>query len=148
MATKPAVPAATVDRASHANAVGPDVAAWILGFIGLYLVGLSLLGLISPGTFFNEIGPFGERNDHYIRDAMTFQIALGILALLAVRQRALRLTAIGLVGLNFCLHGLNHLLDIGEADPEWVGTADFIGLALGTVALVWLFFRVRREERR
>jgi hypothetical protein len=39
--------------------------------------------------------------------------------------------------LQYGLHALNHLLDIGDADPGWVGPFDFITLA--AVAAVFLF---------
>src|SRR5688572_25699822 len=65
---------------------GTDLVGSLLGFLGLYLIALSLLMLVSPGTFFSEIAPFGAQNDHYIRDGATFQLALGVLALLAVRE--------------------------------------------------------------
>ena len=122
-----------------------DVTVLVLAGIGAYLVGLSLVMLVAPGTFFSEVGPFGVRNDHYIRDAASFQLALGILALLAAAWREVRPAAVIVIGLQFFLHALNHLIDIDEADPRWVGAADFLGLAGGCVVLGWLFWRVRRE---
>lgn len=121
----------------------PLVAVALLA-IGLYLVAVSLLMLVAPGVFYEEIGPFGPRNDHYIRDAATFQVAIGVLALGAFRRPSWRTPA--LIGLlvNFVLHAANHLLDIGGADPAWVGPADFAGLAIGAVAICWLLLRQLR----
>jgi hypothetical protein len=45
----------------------------------------------APGAFYELIGPFGERNDHYTRDNATFGVALDAAALLAVRLRPWRL---------------------------------------------------------
>jgi hypothetical protein len=42
------------------------------------------------------------------------------------------------VALQFALHAINHLADIGAAHPHWLGPADFISLALAAAALVWL----------
>ncbi len=42
------------------------------------------------------------------------------------------------VALQFALHSVNHLVDIGAAHPYWLGPADFISLSLATVVLVWL----------
>jgi hypothetical protein len=47
-----------------------------------------VLMVVDPGTFFEEIGPYGIQNDHYIRDAATFTLALGlVLAIAAFRPR-------------------------------------------------------------
>ncbi len=114
--------------------------------VGLYLVVVSTLMLVSPSTFYEEIGPFNGRSDHYIRDGGTFQLGFGVIALIAARRPAWRVPV--LVGLlvNFVFHGLNHLADINEADPEWLGPADFIGLVFGTALLAWMLFRVRQAQ--
>jgi lysylphosphatidylglycerol synthetase-like protein (DUF2156 family) len=121
--------------------------AGVLGVLGAYLVLISIWMLVAPGSFFDAIGPFGERNDHYIRDAATFQLALGVLALVAVRRPELRWVAVGVIGLEFVLHAVNHLVDIDETSPAWVGPFDFVGLALASIALVWIFLMLRRERR-
>ena len=36
------------------------------------------------------------------------------------------------------LHVVNHLIDIGDADPEWLGPANFVSLALTSVLLAWM----------
>lgn len=99
--------------------------------------------IISPATFYEEIGPFNGRSDHYIRDGATFGMAFGILALVAVRRPTWHApTVLGLL-LNFVFHALNHLADINEADPAWLGPADFIGLAAGSALLAWMLIRLR-----
>ena len=48
---------------------------------------------------------------------------------------------------QFALHSLNHLLDIGKAHPGWVGYFDFFALAAGTLqlaALTWLVLALGR----
>ena len=124
-----------------------DAVGVTLAVIGIYLVGLSIFMLIAPGTFFDKVAPIGGRNDHYIRDGATFQLALGILALIAAARREVRLAAVIVIGLQFSLHALNHLIDIDEADPRWLGTANFIGLASGVLVAGWLFWQVREGTR-
>jgi hypothetical protein len=116
--------------------------------VGVYLVGFSLLMLISPATFFAEIAPFGARNDHYIRDAATFQIALGAGALMAARRPSWRVPVLGLLCLQFALHSVNHLIDIDASDPAWLGPADFGALAIATALLAWLLTRALRQQPR
>jgi len=114
--------------------------------VGIYLVGVSLLMLVSPATFYEEIGPFDGRSDHYIRDGATFQLAFGILALIAARRSGWRLPVVVGLLLNFAFHALNHLIDIAEADPGWLGPADFAGLSAGSALLLWMLLRMRGAE--
>ena len=127
---------------SRARDADPIVLGGLIA-IGLYLVSISLLMIVSPGTFYEEIGPFNERSDHYIRDGATFGMALGILALLAVRRPSWRVPTVFVLLLNFIFHALNHLADINEADPAWLGPADFLGLAAGSALLAWMLIRLR-----
>lgn len=102
--------------------------------------------LVAPGTFFDEIGPFGPRNDHYIADVATFELAFGVALLASQRLRSWRAPVLGVVALQFALHSVNHLVDAGEADPEWVGWIDFVSLTLSTALLAWLFRRALAER--
>ena len=45
---------------------------------------------------------------------------------------------LGLTALQFALHSVNHLIDIGKAHPAWNGYFDFFSLALTTALLAWL----------
>jgi hypothetical protein len=47
-----------------------------------------LLLWITPGFFYDEIGPFGARNDHYMGDVATWYLALGGALLVAVRRES------------------------------------------------------------
>jgi hypothetical protein len=99
---------------------------------------LGLLLWVTPGFFFEEIGPFGERNDHYMGDIATFYLALGAVALMSVRRESWRVPVLTLALVHYVLHSVNHLIDIGEADPSWIGPADFASITLGAVLLAWL----------
>ena len=112
--------------------------------VGLYLVATSLLAAVAPGTFFDEIGPYGVQNDHYIRDVAAFQGAVGIFMLLAVRRPTWWVPALAVATLQFALHTVSHLVDIGDADPEWLGVAEAIALVLATAVLAWLLWRASR----
>ena len=119
----------------------------VLVVYGLAQVGLVALMVAAPGTFFEEIGPYGERNDHYIRDVATFQIPLGVALLAAVRQRTWRAPLLAFATLQWTLHSLNHLVDIGAAATVWIGVVDFVLLAAGAAVLGWLLWRALRAER-
>ena len=107
-------------------------------------VGQLLLGLLlwlTPGFFYDEIGPYPPRNDHYMADLATFYLALGAVALLAVRRERWRVPVLTLALIQYALHSLNHLIDIGDSDPSWLGPANFVSLVLTTALLGWMLTR-------
>jgi peptidoglycan/LPS O-acetylase OafA/YrhL len=97
-----------------------------------------LLLWLTPGFFYDEIGPFGPRNDHYMADVATWYLALGAALLMAVRRESWRVPVLTLALVQYVLHSINHLIDIGDADPSWLGPADFVSLSLGAVLLAWM----------
>jgi hypothetical protein len=106
---------------------------------------LGLLLWLTPGFFYDEIGPFGARNDHYMADVATFYLALGAATLVSVRRVSWRVPVLALALVQYTLHSLNHLIDIGESDPGWIGPADFVSLTLGALLLAWM---LRQETAR
>lgn len=103
-----------------------------------YHFAIAALMVFTPHTFFTDIGPFGTQNNHYLRDTATFNVAFAVALLIAYRHVAWRTPVLCCIALQFALHALNHLVDIGGAHPHWLGPADFISLTLATLALVWL----------
>ena len=112
-----------------------------------FAVGQLLLGLLlwlAPGFFYDEIGPYPPRNDHYMADLATFYLALGATALVAVRRVNWRVPVLALALVQYALHSLNHLIDIGDAETSWLGPANFVSLLATTALLAW-FLRIDRE---
>jgi hypothetical protein len=103
---------------------------------------------LTPGFFYDEIGPYGVRNDHYMGDLATWYLALGAAAFVAVRRIAWRVPVLALAFLQLALHSVNHLIDIGEAEPEWLGPANFVALTLATVLLAWMLRSESTEAAR
>jgi hypothetical protein len=96
---------------------------------------LGALLWLTPGFFHDEIGPYGPRNDHYMGDLATWYLALGGVALVAVGRASWRLPVLVLAFAQYALHSLGHLIDVGEADPSWLGPANLVGLVMTTVLL-------------
>ena len=119
----------------------------LLALFGAAQVVLGLLLWITPGFFFDEIGPYGVRNDHYLGDLATWYLALGALALVAVRRAAWRLPVLALAFIQYALHSVNHLIDVGNADPEWLGPANLVSLALTSLLLAWMLNVARQAPR-
>jgi hypothetical protein len=116
----------------------------LIAFAAVQLA-LGLLLWFAPGFFYDEIGPFGPRNDHYMADVATFYLALGAATLMSVQRVSWRVPVLTLALVQYTLHALNHLIDIGESDPEWIGPADFVSLTLTAVLLAWM---LRQETAR
>jgi len=108
-----------------------------------YHLALAVWMALSPRSFFTAVGPFGVRNDHYIRDTATFEAALGVGLAVAVRRPAWRVPLLAVLAVQFALHSVNHLVDIGAAHPAWTGYVDFASLAASTALLLWLLALAR-----
>jgi hypothetical protein len=109
--------------------------------LALFGVGQLVLGVLlwaAPGTFFDEVGPYGTRNDHYMADLATFYLALGAGALVAVVRSSWRVPVLAVALIQYALHSLNHLIDVDEADPAWLGPANLVALAATAALLGWL----------
>jgi hypothetical protein len=113
---------------------------------GVYMVGIAAFGVVAPGTFFEELGRFGPRNTHYIHDVAAFQAPVGVLLLLAVRRRDWRVPALITAGLQFGLHAVSHLVDLTDAEPQWVGAMELFLLVVATLVLVWLLRLATRDS--
>lgn len=123
---------------------------WGMLAFALYHLSAGVLMALDPHDFYTQVGPFGARNDHYIRDVATYNLAFGVALLVASRRRSWRVPLLSCVVVQFALHSLNHLLDIGASHPAWLGPADFISLTLATALLGWLLresLRQRQEEQ-
>jgi hypothetical protein len=127
--------------ARRRDVVGP----LILAFAAIELATGAWM-LIDPGSFFDNVGPFGTSNPHYTRDAGTFTLALGVVLAIAYVRPAWRLGAVGYAFVQFLFHSINHLVDIDKAHPHRYGVEDFVSLAVGTAVLGWLLLRILRQR--
>jgi hypothetical protein len=95
-------------------------------------------------TSFARVAPFGIRNEHLLRDLAAVSLALGVAALVAGARPAWRVPVLAVTLLQFTLHTLNHLLDIGRADRSWLGPGNALVLGLATVALALTLHALRQ----
>jgi hypothetical protein len=123
------------------------VKALLVVFAAVQIV-LGLLLWLTPGFFYDEIGPYGVRNDHYMGDLATWYLALGGVALASVSRVSWRVPVLVLAFAQYALHSFNHLLDIGDANPSWLGPGNFVSLLLATALLAWMLQSERRAETR
>jgi hypothetical protein len=106
-----------------------------------------LIGVLlwaAPGFFYDHVGPYGARNDHYMGDTATFYLALAVLAFGAARRPSWRVPVLLLAVLQGGLHTINHLIDIGHAHPGYLGPLNFGSLLATTALLVWMLVVAHR----
>lgn len=113
----------------------------LLAGFGLTQILLGLFIVIAPGTFADSLGAFGERNDHLARDSATVYFALGFGLVMAARRPAWRPPVLAVATVQYAAHAVNHLVDVGDSDPGWIGPADVIALIAGAGLLGWLWRR-------
>lgn len=115
--------------------------------LSLYHLALAASMTLAPVAFFEDIGPFGTRNDHYLRDLATYNFAFAAALAVAYRRPSWRAPMLCCVAVQFVLHAINHLADIDGAHPHWLGPADFVSLAISAVAVTLLAFEALRNTK-
>src|SRR3954454_22133014 len=100
----------------------------LLTLFGAAQVLLGLLLWLTPGFFFDQIGPYPPRHDHYMADLATFYLALGAVALASVSRARWRVPALPLARIQSALPSLNLVYAMDGTDLEWVGPANFVSL--------------------
>lgn len=102
---------------------------------GVYALAIGLFMLVAPGVFFDTLGNFGVRNDHYIFDNATFEIPQGLMLLAALRWRSWRVPALAFATVHWALHTISHIVDPHHGAGDWIGWLEAGGLAATTVIL-------------
>ncbi len=102
---------------------------------GLYALSVGLFMLFWPGSFFDTLGTFGVRNNHYLFDNATFEIPQGLLLLAAVRRVSWRVPALAFATLHWALHTISHIIDPHHGAGDWVGWLEAGGLLVTTLIL-------------
>lgn len=125
----------------------PDrLAPLLLGVLGAVEIALGVWMVVAPRSFFDSLGGFGAYNPHYMRDVATFELALGIGALLAMRRPSWWPATLTIAAIQFGLHAINHVVDAGKADQLAVGVFDAVSLALVALLLGSTVLRLERAQ--
>jgi len=118
-----------------------------LRVLGAYHLALGALQALAPGTFFESFAGYGTRNDHYIRDVSTFYLALGGVLLVVATRPRWRAPVLLFAALQYLLHAVNHLIDIGKSDPGWVGPFNFAAVLALAGVFGYLLHAAARSAR-
>jgi hypothetical protein len=118
----------------------------VIALLAAAQVGLGLWQAFAPGSFTNTIGGFGSPNAHYVRDVATFTLALGVALLVAVGRHSWRVPVLFVGTVQSVLHVLNHVRDVGNAHPSWVGPLDVVLLSVQGIAFAVAMVASARER--
>src|SRR3712207_2956808 len=120
----------------------------VLTVFGVYSVLVGAFMIVAPGGFFDTLGAFGVRNDHYIFDTASFELPLGLVLLAAVRRPSWRVPVLAFATLHWGLHALSHLVDPHHGAGVWVGWLEAAGLVVTTAVLAIALRRTAIDGRR
>ncbi len=112
--------------------------------LGIALLALANLGpalwiVVDPHGFFEQVGPFGVYNPHYLGDAASFQAGIGLALAASLVVPALRPGALVVTLGATALHAFNHWLDVGDAHAgSDAGIFDAVSLTVLAFLIVGL----------
>ncbi len=104
---------------------------------------LGLWMALAPRSFFDAIADFGRYNSHDLRDISTWYLATGAALLLAAPRAGWRVPLLLFAAVQSSAHMVNHLIDVGDSEPSWVGPVDVLTLAAAAVLLGWIAWVAR-----
>ena len=133
----------TTNLASRDGAIRLGLAA-----LGVSSLAIAIFQTVDPAGFVDTIGPFGDASGHYLRDLATWAAAYGACLLVAVNHPAWRVPVLAVGIVQGALHLVNHIVDVGDADPVSTGVMDVVLLAGVLAVTIWLFVAARDAEAR
>ena len=136
---------ATVQEPAPRARSGTDVVGAVLIVAGVTQIITGVTALLAPGVFYDVIASYPPENEHFLMDLGSWQIALGAVAVYGARRPEWRVPLLGLVGLQYLLHAVPHLIHVDDPEEGWHGPFALIAQLLGAGLLLGL---VAREVRR
>lgn len=119
----------------------------LAGFAVAQLV-TGIVIVTAPSLFHEWFANFGPKHPHLLRDVGTIYLATGVALAVSVRRPSWRQGAVGVLALQYAAHAVNHLVDVNNAEPAWVGPFDLAVQVAGTAILLWLLGQVAQEPPR
>lgn len=119
----------------------------LLYVLAAYHLLLGLFMCFAPQQFYEALAGYSPYNDHFIRDLSTYNLALGPLLAVSVTRAHWQVPLLLVTAVQYALHVLNHLWDIGDTDPAYQGPFSTVSLFLLGCLISWLLHRAMSEER-
>lgn len=116
-------------------------AALLVSGISQLVVGV--WAFVSPGSFYDTLATYPPENDHFLKDVGSWNLALGIAAIVAARTPSWHRGMLGVLAVLYGLHALSHAIDLDQADPESMGIVTLATLVAAAALFLGLFLRER-----
>lgn len=116
--------------------------------LGALHLATGVLMAAAPREFYDGLGTFPPFNAHYVRDLSTFYLALGAALVIAAGRRSWQVPLLTLTLLQYALHVVNHVIDIGDPEPAWKGPVTAVFLAAVGALVWWMLRRATRSPDR
>ena len=118
----------------------------VLLVVGISQLVIGVWAFVAPGSFYDVIATYPPQNDHFLKDIGSWNVALGAAAVYAARKPSWHVGMLGVLTLQYVLHGISHAIDIDVADSDAMGVFATV-LQFATAALLAaLFLRERARE--
>ncbi len=138
---------ATVQEPLPRAGARADLVTVVLVVVGVTQLATGLLAFVAPGAFYDLAAGYPPENHHFLRDLGSWNTALGALTLFGARRADWRTPLLGFLALQYVLHTVSHVIDVGDSDPAWQGPFAVITQGLGAVVLSALLVRERGRSR-
>lgn len=102
---------------------------------GIFYVAVACALLFAPLWFYENVGSYPPYNRHFIGDAGSFMLGLGLTLLWAARHPSRYRAMIGIVGVASLIHAINHVIDDFILNPTTFSI-------FGNIALFILAFAI------
>ena len=104
----------------------------------LYHLAIGGWFLVAPGSAYDTLAEFPPRNDHFLRDVASFYLAFGLAFWIASRRASWRAPVLALAAMQYAIHTVVHVLDVGDAATDGKGIFAAVSLGIITAALIFV----------
>ena len=99
---------------------------------------------VSPGSFYDVVATYPPQNDHFLKDIGSWNVALGLAALIAARTPAWQRGMLGVLAVLYTLHAISHAIDVDLGEPQSASVATLVSQIVA--ALIFAALYVRQER--
>ena len=117
----------------------------VLAVSGITQLIVGVWTFVSPGSFYDVVATYPPENDHFLKDVGSWNLALGLAALIAARTPSWQRGMLGVLAVLYAFHALSHGIDVDQADPESSGVVTLVTQVAAAALFAVLFLRARRE---
>lgn len=94
--------------------------------------------LVAPGSAYDVLAEFPPENAHFLRDVASFYLAFGLAFWVASRRASWRAPVLALAAIQYAIHTVVHVFDVGKAATDGKGIFAAVSLGVITAALIFV----------